>query len=118
MSTVIPSSESIPAVAPSAGSIPADLPPAVALTRRADVIIEDKIVIPGWINSLDAYRNWAESDEYPQHGWISYLDGAIFVDPTMEEFLTHNRVKCAFNNMFCLLLTPNPAINLLFPLPT
>jgi Uma2 family endonuclease len=108
MSTVIPTSESIPAVAPTVGSIPTEASLAAPPTHRADVVIEDKIMIPGWINSLESYRHWAESDDYPQHGWVSYLDGTIFVDPTMEEFLTHNRVKCAFNTMFGLLLTPNP----------
>ena len=32
---------------------------------------------PSWMLEwrLDAYRRWAESDEYPQSGWVSYLDG-------------------------------------------
>lgn len=85
-------------------------PPAVIAAspaRRADVIVENKISIPGWINSLQDYRCWAESDEYPESGWVSYVNGIIFVD-TLEEFLTHNRVKQAFNAAFGMLLMQQP----------
>src|SRR6266850_3136383 len=83
-------------------------PPAQATPNRADVLVENELAIPGWINTLADYRRWAESDDYPQSGWVSYLDGTIFVDPSMEEFLTHNRVKCAFNNMFAIFLMHEP----------
>jgi hypothetical protein len=84
------------------------LPPVNSQTRRADVVVEGKITIPGWIDSLESYRRWAESDEYPLNGWISYLDGTIWVDPSMEEFLTHNRVKQAYNGLFFSLLAQHP----------
>ncbi len=83
-------------------------PPAQVVVHRADVIVDYKITIPGWVNTLAEYRRWAESDEYPQSGWVSYLDGKIIVDPSMEEFLTHNRVKQAYNGMFFILLGQNP----------
>src|SRR5437879_3208450 len=74
--------------------------PAAVMPCRADVIVEDMITVPGWINTLAEYRRWAESEDYPQSGWVSYLDGVIFVDLNMEEFLTHNQVKHAFDGMF------------------
>ena len=80
-------------------------PTGQASTCRANVIVEDNIVIPGWIDSLAAYRQWAESDAYPSSGWISYLNGTIWVDASMEEFLSHNQIKQAFNGMFYMLLT-------------
>lgn len=83
-------------------------PAAQISSPRADVVIEDKMFIPGWINSLQEYRRWAESDEYPQNGWVSYLDGKIWVDANMEEFLAHNQVKYAFNGMFFNHLTQHP----------
>ena len=83
-------------------------PPAIVATRRADVVVDDKITIPGWIDNLESYRRWAESDEYPQSGWVSFLDGAIWVDPNMEEFLTHNQIKQAFNTMFGIAMMQNP----------
>lgn len=75
---------------------------------RADVVVDERITIPGWIVSLADYRRWAESEEYPRRGWVSYLDGAIWVDPNMEEFLSHNRVKQAYNGMFFTLLSQHP----------
>ena len=75
---------------------------------RAEVVIEDRIQIPGWVSTLREYRDWAESDQYPQSGWVSYLDGTIWVDPGMEEFLTHNRMRQAFGFMYGALLTTHP----------
>jgi Uma2 family endonuclease len=63
---------------------------------RSDVLVQDQIAIPGWINDLESYRRWAHSDAYPERGWVSYLNGRIWVDSSMEEFLTHNAVKGAF----------------------
>src|SRR5437870_2128272 len=94
MSTVIPTMpQTAIAAPPTSGASPLSL-------HRADVMIENKIAIPGWIDTLEEYRRWAESDEYPQSGWVSYLNGVIWVDPNMEEFLTHNQIKQAFNGMF------------------
>lgn len=84
------------------------VPPATELLRRADVVVENKITIPGWIGTLQEYRRWAESDDYPQSGWVAYLNGVIFVDATKEELLAHNQVKYAFTGMFYSLLTQQP----------
>ena len=48
-------------------------------------------------NHLADYRRWAESDQYPQRGSVSFLNGIIWVDTSMEELLTHNRVKPPLN---------------------
>jgi Uma2 family endonuclease len=66
------------------------------LPARSDVLVQDQIAIPGWINDLESYRRWAHSDGYPDQGWVSFLNGHIWVDFSMEEFLTHNRVKGAY----------------------
>lgn len=63
---------------------------------RSDVLVHDQIAIPGWINDLESYRRWAHSDGYPERGWVSFLNGRIWVDSSMEEFITHNRVKGAY----------------------
>ena len=73
------------------------VPPSIsAPPQRANVVVSERIIIPGWVDDLDAYRRWAVSDEFPQTGWISFLDGVIFVDPDMEELFTHNQVKGAY----------------------
>jgi Uma2 family endonuclease len=97
MSTITPS-------LPSAAGLPA----ANGQSSRPDVVVENKLTIPGWIDSLEDYRRWAASDAYPQSGWVSYLNGTISVDTSMEEFVSHNRVKQAFNFMFGGLFTDSP----------
>lgn len=76
--------------------------------QRSDVLVQDQIAIPGWINDLESYRRWVHSDSYPERGWISFLNGHIWVDFSMEEFLTHNRVKGAYAFAVMAVLRGNP----------
>jgi len=66
------------------------------MPRRTAVLVDGKAVVPACVDDLASYRVWAHSPDYPQHGWVSYLDGTIWVDMTMEELLTHNQVKFAY----------------------
>jgi Uma2 family endonuclease len=60
------------------------------------VVIADQVRIPSWVNDLESFRRWARSDEYPQRGWVSFLDDEIWVGTDMEQLFTHNRVKTCF----------------------
>lgn len=64
----------------------------------ATVVIANgnSISIPPGVRDLDSFRQWAHSDDFPESGWISWLDGELWVDLTMEEFYSHNQVKGAF----------------------
>jgi Uma2 family endonuclease len=64
--------------------------------QRCPVVIEDQARIPGWVNDLESFRQWVKSDEYPESGLVAYFQDEIWVDMSMEELLTHNRVKVAF----------------------
>lgn len=77
--------------------------------RRGNVLVQDKVAIPGWVCDLESYRRWAHSEDYPQSGWVSFLAGDIYVDPDMETFLTHNQVKQAFNLAIGLVLMNKPS---------
>src|SRR5260370_32445596 len=65
-------------------------------TRRSNIIIEERICIPAWVDDLESFRRWARSDEFPERGWFSYLNGEIWVDLSMEELFSHNQVKMEF----------------------
>ena len=60
------------------------------------IVIADQVRIPAWIADLDSFRRWARSGEYPERGWVSYLDGEIWADTNMEQLFTHNRVKTKY----------------------
>lgn len=62
---------------------------AVAVTFVHDVPVE----IPLGLDSLEAFRRWAVSDEFPEQGRIDYLAGRIVVDMSPEDLHTHGKVK-------------------------
>jgi Uma2 family endonuclease len=75
---------------------PSAPPPAPGLRS---IIIEDKVHIPSWVVDLDSYRRWAKSDDYPSHGWFSFLDGELWADLSKEQLFTHNLVKTEFTGV-------------------
>jgi Uma2 family endonuclease len=60
------------------------------------VVIADQVRIPSWVNDLASFRRWGRSDDYPERGWVSFLNGEIWVDTHMEQLFSHNRVKTCF----------------------
>jgi len=81
---------------------------AAPLMPRDGVIVDGKVAIPPRLDNLEAFRRWAHSDAYPESGWISFLNGAVWVDTTMEEWLTHNQVKEAYSVAIGICLLQNP----------
>ncbi|MHB1424688.1 MAG: Uma2 family endonuclease [Gemmataceae bacterium] len=64
--------------------------------RMSTIVIADQVRIPSWVNDLESFRRWSRSDDYPERGWVSFLDGEIWVDMNMEQLFFHNRVKTQF----------------------
>src|SRR5947199_6685269 len=56
----------------------------------------EKVRIPIGFPDLEAFRRWARSDDFPERGWFSYLAGDLYVDLSMEQLFSHNRVKGRF----------------------
>jgi hypothetical protein len=54
-----------------------------------------EVSIPAGIGDLAAFRRWLCSDDFPERLCVCYLDGLLWVDLTMEQLYTHNRVKLA-----------------------
>jgi Uma2 family endonuclease len=57
---------------------------------------EKDIRIPGGIVDLATFRGWARSDDFPDRGRFSYLEGEIWVDMSPEDLFAHNQVKSEF----------------------
>ena len=68
------------------------------------IVIADKGSIPDWISDLGSFRQWARSDEFPESGRYSFLDGEIWVDVSMEQLFSHNGVKVAVTYAIMALL--------------
>lgn len=61
-----------------------------------NLVLDDTICIPlGVADSLKTFRRWTKSQEYPERGEYTYLDGDLWVDLSMETFL-HNELKGLF----------------------
>ena len=60
------------------------------------IVIADQVRIPSWVNDLESFRRWSRTDGYPERGWVSFLDGEIWVDMGMEQLFFHNQVKTEF----------------------
>lgn len=63
---------------------------------RLPIVISDRVHIPAWVVDHESYRRWARSEEYPENGWFSFLNGHLWVDFSMERIFSHNQVKGEF----------------------
>ncbi len=70
-------------------------PPQKQSLRKCDVVIDDRVIIPAWVDDLESYRRWARSGGYSDQGWYSFLNGQIWVDLNREELFSHNLVRSA-----------------------
>jgi Uma2 family endonuclease len=68
--------------------------PADTGSRRGSDDVKE-VAIPANLDSLEAFRRWADSDAYPDTGRYSWLQGQLLVDVELEELFTHNLLKTA-----------------------
>jgi Uma2 family endonuclease len=61
------------------------------------VVLHENVRIPAGVDELEAFRRWAKSDEFPERGRYSFLDGEVWVDLMPEQLFTHNSVKVEFS---------------------
>jgi Uma2 family endonuclease len=60
---------------------------------------EEAVQIPAGIADLDGFRRWAKSAEFPRRGRFAFLRGKLWVDMSMEQAFSHNRVKLRFTSV-------------------
>jgi len=56
----------------------------------------ENVEVPHGLTTLDLFRKWARSPEFPSDGHFSFIDGHLYVDLSVEQLFTHNGVKTAF----------------------
>jgi Uma2 family endonuclease len=61
--------------------------------------LDEDIRIPAGIDDLESFRRWARSKDFPERGRFAYLGGEIWVDLSMEQLFTHNRVKTRISSV-------------------
>jgi Uma2 family endonuclease len=57
------------------------------------LVFEDQIEIPLTVSSLDEFRRWVHSDEFPERGRIDFIRNKIEIDMAAEELITHGSPK-------------------------
>lgn len=63
------------------------------------IVLQEQIRIPDTVVDLDSFRDWAKSDEFPDRGRFSYLNGELWVDFVAEQLFTHNDVKMEYSQV-------------------
>ena len=60
-------------------------------------VVDDRVVeVPEWVVDLESFRRWCDDDDFPENAHVSYLRGSVWVDLSMEQLYSHNRVKSQF----------------------
>jgi len=78
------------------------------------VVIEEKVRVPGWVQDLASFRQWAHSEESPERGTISYLKDEVWVDTSKEQLYSHNQVKGEISSVLTVLVKKN-RLGIFFP---
>ena len=66
-------------------------PASGTLSFREDILFE----MPGNVGTLEAFLNWATSDEFPDRGRIDFLGGRLYIDMSGAELHSHETLKAA-----------------------
>jgi len=67
------------------------------------VVIDGKVHIPSEVVDLESFCRWAISEDYPQRGQFSFFHGEIWVDLSIEDMYSHNRVKTRITRVLDIL---------------
>jgi hypothetical protein len=78
----------------------------VTQVRQVPVIHlqKDGVEIPACITSLEQFRDWARSDDFPERGRIDWVGGRMEVDMAPEDLNTHGSPKSAIAGKLWLLV--------------
>lgn len=82
------SSLPVPRIPPPSRSVPEVRPVPFTL-----ILAGREVIVPASAHTLDGFRAWAKSSDFPECGRFSFIDQEIIVDMSPEELEKHNKVK-------------------------
>src|SRR5438128_2092973 len=56
-----------------------------------------RVRVPSWVKDLGSFRQWAETDQFPEVGRICFFRGEVWVDMSKEQVFTHTLVKTEYS---------------------
>ncbi len=56
-----------------------------------------QVTVPDWVVDLESFRRWADADDFPESGYVWFLDGGVWIDMSKEQIFTHVGVKTEMN---------------------
>lgn len=69
-------------------------PIAIAARATHRFVVDDvSIGIPGWVVDHASFRQWFLSDDFPQEGRVSFLNGEVMFDMSREQIYSHIALK-------------------------
>ncbi len=68
------------------------------------VLVEESLLIPAEAHCLEGFRRWAQTEDFPEHGRIDFLNGDIEVDMSPEDLYTHGTLKSEITAAFQILV--------------
>ncbi len=69
-------------------------PIAVVVRATHRFVVDDvSIGIPGWVVDHASFREWFQSDDFPEEGRVSFLNGEVMFDMSQEQIFSHVRMK-------------------------
>jgi hypothetical protein len=84
--------------------------PKVRVMDRVELIEEDRsdsFYMPAFM-TLDEFRQWTYSDDFPETGRITFLGKEIFIDMSAERINSHGSVKTEISTV----LVPRQTVKL------
>lgn len=74
----------------------------------ADHSVSNELIeVPPTAYTLDGFTKWTYSQDFPDQGKITFVDGRILIDMSPERYESHNKIKAALNAVIYSLVEGN-----------
>lgn len=64
----------------------------------------EQVAVPAWVRDYESFHRWMHSAAFPEEGKICFINGKVWVDLSMEEFYSHNRVRTEIGAVLHILM--------------